>query len=105
MISLTFKVISFSFLCAISASETLFTKKIYKKKRISLHISFDFFGQKPPIISAKRLPQTAKKGAKKKLFFVFFFLKSEAPVVGYFGEKTCEIFVSAKNVQKKVCTF
>ena len=56
-------------------------------------MSFDFFGLKPPIISAKRLTQTAEKGAKKLLFF----LKPEAPVAGYFGEKTYEIFLPAKK--------
>ena len=96
------------FFLAISAPETVFKKKkkgYHKKKRISLHISFDFLAQNTPIISAKRLPQTAKNGVQKKTLFLYSnFSKSEVSLVGYFGKKTCEIFFFAKNVPKKVCT-
>ena len=60
-------------------------KDITKKKRISRHISFDFLGQNPGIISAKRLPQTAKNDAKKKSTLLkSTFSKLVVPIVGYF---------------------
>ena len=92
------------FFWAISASETVFKKKkrISQKKRISLHISFDFLAQNTPIISAKRLPQTAKNGVQKKTLFLYSnFSKSEVSIVGYFGKKTCEIFFLQKMCQKR----
>ena len=70
VISLTLKVISF-FFCRFEPLKLFSAKKkrISQKKRISFHISFDFLGQNPGIISGKRLPQTAKNGAKKKVLF------------------------------------
>ena len=77
-------------------------KKDITKKRISLHISFDFLAQNTPIISAKRLPQTAKNGVQKKTLFLYSnFSKSEVSIVGYFGKKTCEIFFLQKMCQKR----
>ena len=85
---LDFKSDIFFFFWPISASETFFSKKkkdITKKKRISRHISFDFLGQNPGIISAKRLPQTAKNDAKKKSTLLkSTFSKLVVPIVWYF---------------------
>ena len=65
---------------------------------ISLHISFDFFAQNTPIISAKRLPQTAKNGVHKKTLFLYsIFSKSEVSIVGYLEKKR----VIAKMCQKR----
>ena len=59
------------FVCRFEPLKLFSAKKTgyHKKKRISLHIAFDFLGQNPGIISAKRLPQMAKNGAKKKILF------------------------------------
>ena len=56
------------FFWSILATETFFDKKNQDitKKKISRHISFDFLGQNPHILSGKRLPQTAKNGVQKK---------------------------------------
>ena len=56
------------FFWSILATETFFDKKnrISQKKKMSRHISFDFLGQNPNMLSGKRLPQTAKYGVQKK---------------------------------------
>ena len=99
VISLTLKVISFFFLADFSPWNFFQQKKkdITKKKRISRHISFDFLGQNPGIISAKRLPQTAKNDAKKKSTLLkSTFSKLVVPIVGYFWKKTHVFFFCKK---------
>ena len=118
VISLTLKVISFFFFWQILASETFFDKKnqdITKKKKISRHISFDFLGQNPHILSGKRLPQTAKNGVQRKAsFFEWTFWKLMVTLVGYFRKKTGQIYFLQKickkksvpvEIQKKKCWF
>ena len=94
------------FFLPIWAPETFFSKKkkdITKKKRISLHISFDFLGQNTRIISAKRLPQTAKNGAKKKSTFLkWTFSKLVVTVVGYFSKKTRVFFFCKKYAKNSL---
>ena len=76
-------------------------KKDITKKNISCHISFDFLGQNPDILSAKRLPQTAKNGVQKKRnFFEWTFSKLVVSLVGYFRKKSHEIFVLQKICKK-----
>ena len=51
--------------------KTFFDKKEkdITKKKMSRHISFDFLGQNPNMLSGKRLPQTAKNGVQQKASF------------------------------------
>ena len=77
-------------------------KKDITKKKISRHISFDFLGQNPHILSGKRLPQTAKNGVQKKAsFFEWTFWKLMVTLVGYFRKKTGQIYFLQKICKKR----